>query len=36
MLPENTETWPNGVAWKANWSLGTILPLTEGGLIYEI
>lgn len=36
MLPENTETWPGGEAWKANWSLGKIPPFTSKGLTYEI
>lgn len=36
MLPENTESWEEGDAWKANWSLGSIQPLVEKGLIYEI
>lgn len=36
MLPENTETWPDGEIWKNNWSLGKIPPLKIGGFSYEI
>jgi len=36
MLPENTETWPEGETWRNSWSLGTILPVSQGGLLYEI
>lgn len=28
MLPENTQTWTGGEAWKANWPWGEIPPLT--------
>ncbi len=27
MLPENTETWPEGESWKASWPYGKIPPL---------
>lgn len=36
MLPENTETWPEGNVCKASWSLGKIAPLADEGLVYEI
>ena len=36
MLPESTETWPEGENWRRKWSLGHIPPIREGKFSYEI